>query len=453
MTLLSLVINGMAASGQTINTVHNFKGSDGQNPISVLLTQGRDGRLYGTTVEGGANGLGAVFKQRTVGTGNILLHSFSGSDGSFPIGGLTLARDGNFYGTANTGGTAGDGVLFRITSSGTLTVLYNFTGGADGAFPLAPPIEALDGNLYGTTAGSTSQNSTVYKFTPSGVFSTVYTFDPATGYFPNSPVLQASDGTLYVTATSGGAAGCGSIIQITTTGLLNNTHSFDCTTEGGIPIAPLIQASDGNFYGTADSAGINGGGTIFRLTPNWTLNVLYSFLATPNDGKNPGFGLVQGTDNNLYGATAGGGTASAGTLFQVTLGGVYKQLYSFSSTQAVPTQEPVTPVQHTSGMFYGVTEVGGTKGLGSVYTLNMGLGPFITFVRAQGKVGTKAQILGQGLTGTTNVTFNGVPATSFNVVSDTYMTAVVPAGATTGQVVVTTPGGTLTSNKNFRITQ
>jgi hypothetical protein len=126
-------------------------------------------------------------------------------------------------------------------------------------------------------------------------------------------------------------------------------------------------------------------------------------------------------------------------------------LYNFA--QAIGQWPNAALLQHTNGLFYGVADIGGTYSEGSIYSLNMGLGPFVAFVRPTGKVGQTAQILGQGLTGSTGVTFNGVPATSFTVVSDTYMTAVVPSGATTGPVVVTTPSGPLTSNVSFRISQ
>ena len=450
--IVFLLVMACSAYAQIVKTVHSFSGEDGQGPLQVLLAQGRDGALYGTTFAGGANGLGTIFKQQAGGIKNVVLHSFSGSDGSLPGAGLTLATDGSFYGTAETGGTTGNGVLFKITSSGTFSTLYNFTGGTDGAFPIAPPIQAIDGNFYGTTAGSTSQNSTVYKLTPAGAFSTVYTFDSTSGYFPQAPLLQATDGTLYATTTTGGSFNCGSIVQITTTGALKHIHSFNCGKEGGVPLSPLIQAADGQFYGTADSGGAAGAGTAFRLNPNWTFTVLHSFGTTPGDGKNPGSGFVQGTDAKLYSATAGGGSASAGSLFTLTTGGDYSQLYSFPAIQKAPSQEPDDPpLQHTSGTFYGSTLSGGGNGLGSVYTLNMNLGPFVALVHYQGKAGSTAQILGQGFTGTTGVTFNGVAGTSFSVVSDTYLTAVVPDGATTGPVVVATLGGALTSNKSFRI--
>jgi len=238
---------------------------------------------------------------------------------------------------------------------------------------------------------------------------------------------------------------------MTLDGSLESKYSFSCGDDGDAPIGPLVQASDGNFYGTTRGGGKDQLGTIFRVTSDWTFITLYSFKKIAHDGLNPAGGLTQGTDGNLYGTTAGGGTASSGTIFQISLNGIYKQLYSFPSNH--PAFPAAAPIQDTNGTFYGPTVAGGTNSLGSVYTLDMGLGPFITFVRAQGKVGTKAQILGQGFTGATSVTFNGVPATSFNIARDTYMTAVVPAGATTGPVVVTTPTGTLTSNVNFRVSK
>jgi len=181
------------------------------------------------------------------------------------------------------------------------------------------------------------------------------------------------------------------------------------------------------------------------------LSFLYSFGANRADGVVPHAGLVQASDTNLYGVTAGGGQADVGVIFQLKLDGTYTELYSFVGSKFNSGVFADTLKQHTSGKFYGTTEVGGTHGLGSAYSLDMGLGSFVTFVQPTGSVGQAAQILSQGLTGTTSVTFNGVPASSFTIVNDTYMTAVVPSGATTGKVVVTTPGGALTSNVSFRV--
>jgi uncharacterized repeat protein (TIGR03803 family) len=153
----------------------------------------------------------------------------------------------------------------------------------------------------------------------------------------------------------------------------------------------------------------------------------------------------------LYGGTDRGGANDFGTLFQISLSGQYKLLYSF--VDAIGSGANAALLQHTSGKFYGTTSFGGQNGVGAVYSLDMGLGPFIALVRYTGRIGQPVQILGQGLSGSTAVTVNGVAATTFKVVSNTYMTAVVPTGATTGPVIVTTPTGTLTSNHNFRIVQ
>lgn len=185
------------------------------------------------------------------------------------------------------------------------------------------------------------------------------------------------------------------------------------------------------------------------MTPSGKVSVLYSFSGG-SDGANPGSGLTQATDGNLYGTTSAKGAYGYGTIFQISLTGQFQSLYSFSA--AIGENPGGSPLQHTNGLFYGALQSGSTYGYGAIYSLDMGLGPFVAFVQPVGKVGKTAEILGQGLTGTTSVTFNGVPATSFAVKSDTYMTAVVPSGATIGRVVVTTPTGTLTSNVNFRIT-
>ncbi len=258
-------------------------------------------------------------------------------------------------------------------------------------------------------------------------------------------MIQGSDGNLYGTANLGGTSHCGTIFKLSTSGVMLWTYSFPCGAGGGFPISSLMQASDGNYYGTTQVGGV-GYGTVFKLDQSGDVSVLYSFKST--DSGFPIAGLTQGTDGNLYSTTEVGGTAGKGSLIQLTTSGIYRMLYSFEGVGQRPL---AAPMQHTNGLFYGTTYGGGRFDFGAVYSLDLGLGPFITFVQPTGRVGRTAQILGQGLTGTTSVTFNGVPATSFSVASDTYMTAVVPSGAATGKVVVTTPGGALTSNVNFRI--
>jgi uncharacterized repeat protein (TIGR03803 family) len=446
----------VSSRAQTVSTIHTFNVTNGKYPQVVVLTQGRDGRLYGTTGLGGANGLGTIFKQGTAEGGNVVLYNFSGPDGSGPAGGLTLGTDGNYYGTASGGGANGFGVVFKITSPGVLTVLYNFTGGADGGYPTAPPIQASDGNYYGTTEGGSTEAATFYKMTPSGALSTIYTSSASNGWLVQSALLQGIDGSLYATAMLGGAFSCGAILKVTTTGALQARYSFPCGARGTSPIGTLTQDSSGNLYGTTLNGGThNNAGTIFKIDSSLqSVTKLYDFGAFPGDGYGGYTGLALGTDGNLYGGTSTGGRAGAGSLYKIATSGTYTQLYSFPHLVGTNAQEPIAaPTQGTSGNFYGVTLFGGIDGDGSVYSLNVGLNPFVAFVKARGKIGSPAQILGQGLTGTTSVTFNGVTATSFSVLNDTYMTAVVPSGATTGPVVVTTPGGALTSNVSFTILQ
>jgi uncharacterized repeat protein (TIGR03803 family) len=449
--LLVMLAAPSPSLAQTVKTLYSFTGANSSgNPGLGALAQGRNGKLYGTTI-GPSGADGSAFAITTSGKASQL-YAF-GIDGANPWAGLTLGADGYYYGTTFTGGSTGNGVLFKLSPTGAYTSLHEFAGGSDGAMPLSPPIQGSDSNFYGTTSG-TSGASTIYRYGTNGTFTTILNFTYTQGQYVFASLIQGTDGNLYGTAEEGGNANeCGTIFKLSTSGQMLWTYSFPCGGGGAIPYAPLLQASDGNFYGTTISGGGDRGvqpGTVFRLDQNGNVTILYSFKNL-TDGAEPAGGLTQGTDGNLYGTTlSGGGKSQGGNLFQISLGGVHTVLYYFGASG----KEPYAGVtQDTNGIFYGTTYAGGRDGYGSVYSLNMGLGPFVTFVQPTAAVGGTAQILGQGLTGATSVTFNGVPATSFKVVNDTYMTSVVPSGATTGKVVVTTPGGTLTSNVNFRILQ
>ena len=438
---------------QTVTDFYSFTGTESSAlPQHVTPAQGRDGKLYGTTSGQGGTNYGTIF---TVSTSRRFrqLHTFDSTDGSQPGGGIVLASDGNFYGTAFSGGSAGFGLLFRISSSGVYTVLHEFAGGADGAAPAAPPIAGSDGTLYGTTYGNAAIGSTIYKYTRSTAsLTTLYQFDQAHGSGVIPPLVQGADGNLYGAAYQGGANNCGTIFKVTTSGTLLWYYSFLCTPSGANPVGPLIQGSDGSFYGTTSAGGNRGVGTVFKLDQGGNVSILYnfqSFFGGGADGSTPFAGLVQATDGNLYGSTTAAGSQNLGTLFQITTAGAYKLLYSFNGKAGSGPE--AAPVQHTNGMLYGTALQGGKFGFGTVYRLDMGLAPFVALVRYGGKVGSTAQILGQGLTGTTSVTFNGVASNNVHVFSDTLLTAVVPFGATTGPVVVTTPTGALTSNKNFAV--
>jgi len=327
-------------------------------------------------------------------------------------------------------------------------MLYSFTNGADGSNPTAPPIQGLDGNFYGTASGQgeNGRSGSVYKITSSGVFTTLHSFTGTDGAIPTAPLMQATDGNFYGTTYFGGANGAGTIFRISASGKFKVLFNFALVT--GYPNASLIQGSDGNFYGVTTGNSGNGyqGGFAFKMTPGGMLTVLHTFTGG-SDGDNQIGGLVQATDGNFYGTNNVGGSGGEGTIFRISSTGAFTTLYGFDN-DAVGANPQNTLLQHTNGMLYGETVIGGTSNMGVFYSFDVGLGPFVSFLPTTGKVGTNIDILGQGFKGTTSVALNGVPAT-YSVKSDAFLIATVPSGATTGLVTVTTPTGTLTSNKKF----
>ncbi len=247
---------------QVSTTLYSFTGPDGAGPWAGL-TQGTDGNFYGTTTSGGANDGGTVFKITP--TGELTtLYSFDFSHGFGPFAGLVQGSDGNFYGSTYEGGADDLGVVFKITSSGTLTTLHSFAV-ADGTGPVAGLIQATDGNFYGTTEGGGAyDDGTVFKITPSGTLTTLDSFGGGDGASPWAGLVQASDGNFYGTTLLGnGFYNYGTVFKITPSGTLITLHSFDGS-DGQRPYAGLVQASDGNFYGTT-YLGAFGYGTVFRL--------------------------------------------------------------------------------------------------------------------------------------------------------------------------------------------
>jgi uncharacterized repeat protein (TIGR03803 family) len=375
------------------------------------------------------------------------------------------------------GGANKDGTIFKITPSGTLTTLDSFDG-SDGAGPAyASLIQAVNGDLYGTTedGGVSGGDGTVFKISPSGTLTTLHSFDGTDGHIPGV-LVQATDGNIYGTTGDGGNSntscsvlGCGTIFKITPSGTLTTLHRF-CSQSGcpdGNGPGGLVQAADGNFYGTTAGGGNYGKscptlasfgcGTFFKMTPTGKLTTLYSFCSQTDctDGFSPE-GLTLATDGNFYGTNFFGGANCApdgcGTIFVITPGGALTTLHAFCSQAAcVDGSNPGAGlVQDTNGDFYGTTEGGGTGGQGTVFSLSVGLGPFVETRPTYGKVGQFVEILGTDLTGATSVTFNGAAA-DFKVVAGSVITTSVPAGATTGKVQVVIPSGTLTSNVVFRV--
>lgn len=469
------------AYAQTFKSLASFDGTDGYQPYAGLV-QGTDGNFYGTTLGGGNTncslGCGTVFRIAPAGKLTIL-YGFCSQlgcpDGYYPWGGLVLATDGNFYGTTYAGGPGGLGNIFRITATGKLTNVSGFCNGGQcgGEGPFSGLVLARDGAFYGTTYfGGANNAGTVFRITPSGDLTTLYSFctqaNCTDGTHPWAGLVQGTDGNFYGTTLYGGAninqlcdsngSGCGTVFKISSSGKLTTLYSFcaqSSCADGANPWAGLVQANDGNLYGTTTYGGglncSNDCGTAFRITPAGQLTTIHSFCtSTCADGFHPYAGLIQGTDGNLYGTTSIGGVNFGGVIFKLTTSGTVTPLYSLCQTTGCGYFPWAPLLQGTDGNFYGTASEGGINNSGTVFSLSTGLAPFVGFVRDFGKVGSKVEILGQRFKGTTQVSFNGTAA-KFAIHSNTYLTATIPSGATSGFVTVTTPKRKLKSNKIFRV--
>jgi uncharacterized repeat protein (TIGR03803 family) len=474
-----------AASAQTFRTLIDFNQTDGEQPLSPVV-QGTDGNLYGTTVLGGSSSTiyyngGTVYQMLPGGTINTLYNfcsrDSSCTDGSEPQGNLLPGRHNDFYGITVSGGAYAAGTVFEITQGGVLTTVYDFCAlrnCADGEVPTLL-VEGIDGNFYGTTSsGGLFDHGTFFKITPAGALTTLSSLKSGADY-PNVGLMRTSDGDFYGTF-SGGVGNHGAIIRITPAGKLITVHAFclqgfPCS-DGADPFGTLLQADDGNLYGTTSFGGTDNFGTIFKIDASGTLTTLYNFCPQNNcvDGGNPINGLLQASDGNFYGVTDYGGTGSnpgcdvtCGTIFKITPTGSLTVLHDFCTQGGVTCTDGYDPLipspslmQATNGQIFGTTERGGGKtlcmgsGCGTIFSLSGGLAPFVEAVPNFGKAGRTVSILGNNLTGTTAVSFNDTQAT-FTVVSDTNILAHVPAGATTGTITVTAPGGALSSLTPFHI--
>jgi uncharacterized repeat protein (TIGR03803 family) len=488
----------VAANAQTFNVIATL---DSNANFAGPLVQGTDGNFYvgGTTESSGCGSAScsAIFKMTPTGTITVL-HL---GEGDRP---LIRGGDGNLYGT--DGGPVGansGGIVFKLTLTGTFTTLYNFCSLANCADGQAPSslMEAssggVSGDFFGTTSGGGANQmpgicpdtgcGTIFRLTPQGQLTTLYSFCSQAncadghGNFAGT-LIQTAGGTLFGTAGGGiqnsdcTAPGnsdgifCGTAFRITPSGDRTLLHSFNGTA-GWSPNSPLIQAADGSFYGTTVLGGTykgacpTGCGTFFKMSSSGQLTIPHVFCQDNNcpDGADP-TSLLLANDGNFYGITRNGGatcfgsgspSARCGTIFKVTPDGAFTNLYDFCPAGVNPCLSGYFPeflIQGTDGKFYGQTQQGGSDFDGAVFSFDAGLPPFVTFLVNTGNVGNTVGILGQGFTGATAVSFNGTAAT-FTVKSDTYLTAKVPSGATTGSVTVTTPSGTLTSNVAYRVTQ
>ena len=296
---------------------------DGANPYGGLFRNPAN-TFYGTTSAGGVSDMGAVFVLATA--GEKLLHSFTGppGDGAFPYAGVVEDSTGNLYGTTSAGGASNSGAVFKIAASGTETLLYSFTGGADGGFPYGSLVRSSSGNLYGTasTGGITTGNC-----------------------FPG---------------------GCGVVFMVTPAGVEHVLYRFTGSPDGASPYSALVPDTEGNFYGTTYNGGTgacsSGCGVVFELSKAGVETVLYSFQVYPTDGAFPYAGLARDSTGNLYGTTTYGGTSDNGAVFELETAGTEIVLYSFAGTTdgAIPRANVVLD---SAGNLYGTTYYGGLGGV------------------------------------------------------------------------------------------
>jgi uncharacterized repeat protein (TIGR03803 family) len=396
--VLTLVGLPLAASAQSFSVLQNFANSNGNRPLSPPILAS-DGNLYGATLEGGANSDGLVYKltpQNELTTLYAFCSQANCSDGSLPQFGPIQGKDGNLYGTTSNGGANNLGVVYELTLSGQLTVLHSFCLCDDGWDPNSL-VEDGDGGFYGTTQQAGAyQNGTIFHLTAQGKLTTLYSF---CGSQPNctidaysntgepQPLIRATDGNLYGITIAGGEVsnescspyGCGTVFKVTPQGEFSIVYTFcslaDCS--DGISPEWMLQGSDGNFYGTTGGGGTEStpGGTVFQLTPSGTLTTLYSFSASAGSasGSVP-YDLIQASNGTLYGITFFGGNETGqckslgcGTVFSISESGAFASLHSFDFSDGYA---PAGVVLTSNTTLAGTTSAGGTKRDGVIFSLN-----------------------------------------------------------------------------------
>jgi uncharacterized repeat protein (TIGR03803 family) len=484
---LAVALAGITASAQaqTFTQLYSFGTVEGSPDLapSGPLVLGRDGNIYGTSNWNQTN----IYSTTPGGAEAVLWESGTESGdecewqvGSYapPFNGLTLGADGLLYGTCFLWGynETSAGTIYKYDPSlgqSGISVLYSFPiDNCDEDLP-GPLTLGTDGNLYGVTFGCSASTTdplgSVFKFNPTtNTLTTLHTFQGSEsndGQNPSGPLALGSNGDFYGTTYSGGVGSSyGTVYSITTKGKIKILYSFVNNGGGTNPNAGVTLGADGNFYGVTYSGGADGEGTIFKMTPAGKVTFLHSFnIGTDNAGF-PVWPLTLGSDGNLYGSAqdCASGGCSPESLFEIATKAkkgtyTYTNLHNFINPSLCSEYTsgciPSSPLlQHPNGTFYGVTALGGgdypNAAEGTFYSLNTGLAPFVSLQFPLGTEGTSLGIFGLGFSTATAVSFNG-KAASFSVVSDTYMTATIPTGATKGYVTVVEPSGTLQSIIKF----
>ena len=308
----------------------------------------------------------------TAAMGSVVYSFYGGPDAGGPEGSLIQASNGDFYGLTMGGGVNGGGAVFEMTPSGTESVLYSFAG-TDGQLPYGDLVQGSDGNFYGMTqsGGAGTVLGTVFEITPGGTETVLHSFGGGSdGAYPYGNLIQASNGNFYGLTTEGGTDNEGTVFEITAAGIETVLHSFvDTPTDGAYPYGSLIQASDGNLYGMTADGGANNAGSVFRITLTGTETVLYSFAGGTGDGAHPYGNLIQASNGDFYGMTEAGGTYGLGTVFEITPAGTETILHSFAGTPADGANPEGSLIQANDGNFYGMTEKGGAYISGAIFRM------------------------------------------------------------------------------------
>jgi uncharacterized repeat protein (TIGR03803 family) len=371
------VVYKLDATGQE-TVLYSFGGGvDGGGPYAGVILDSA-GNLYGTARYGGESGCppsgepsgcGVVYKLDATGNETVVYAFTPGPDGKSPFSGVVRDSAGNLYGTTSNGGDAACrcGVVYKLDASGHETVLYNFTGGGDGGGPLAGVIRDSAGNLYGTTNfGGSANAGVVYKLDAAGHETVLFSFTGgADGGVPYAGVILDSAGNLYGTTVRGGQTGAGVVYKLDTTGHETVLYSFTGGVDGGGPFSGVIRDGAGNLYGTTTRGGQAGGGVVYKLDATGHETVLHSF-ASKAGGFEPASGVIGDGLGNLYGTTAAGGTSNSGVVYKLDAAGHETVLHSFGPDGGRPF---AGVIRDSSGNLYGTNYSGGTVGAGVVYKL------------------------------------------------------------------------------------
>ncbi len=343
-----------------------------------------DGNIYFLSGAGG-KAYGSIAKLAPDGTLSVV-YAFGDSDEGYnAYAGLTEGSDGNFYGTTYFGGTENGGSLFKVTPTGTFTLLHSLgENKRDAFFPYGGLVQGPDGNLYGTTLrGGVNDKGTVFRISTSGSdFSIIASFAGSDGENPEGTLIVGADGNLYGTTLQGGADNRGTIFRVTTAGDVSTLYSFPSlgafnalglsTNETGAnPRAGLFLAADGNYYGTAYQGGANGYGTVFRMTPGGAVSVVHAFTGAPFGSGFPLSSVTQDADGNLYGTTESGGYLNQGTAWRIAPDGTYSLLHSFSGS-LIDGSKPYGTLVPMGGALYGATLADQVSGAGVIFKLDTG---------------------------------------------------------------------------------